>query len=662
MKRFFSLLYKNGIYFLLLGIIGIFIFILVDLRGTVDHLSKDMVIKSLLRTDLEMENFFSTVREDMLITAQEHSVQEFQHTNYKRLNAEFRPLVKNKRQLSSIMMATSKGDEFLILDLDTAWMFRITTEGSKDSMPTELFWTDTEIREPHYKRLGSKKYDPRERPWFKKAIEHEPMHVNWTEPYTFFTTKEPGITISTRYKDTSQNVDVVVAFDVLLTDLSEFTTQLDVSDNGVVFILTEDERVIGLPSKSGYDSKDKIKADVLKHYDELNNDKIDQTVDIWNGLSNKDSVFHFTSEGESWWGAIQRYKISDEQHLLLGVVVPEADFVGEVIHSENVIIVGFVLVLLFTIYILRAYREKHRKNDTLRAQKQEIEEKNSLLNEANQEISQAKHEIEEKNNEILDSINYAKRIQTAILPPDSYWQKNLPDSFVLYLPKDIVAGDFYWMETIENEVLFAAADCTGHGVPGAMVSVVCHNALNRVVREFGMHQPAEILDKVTDLVIETFERSNHEVKDGMDISLCGLTVDTMQLEFAGANNPLWLVRKGNDEYEGLSLNMELGEYSLYEIKADKQPVARFSHRKDFTYNKVKVQSGDVIYLSSDGFPDQFGGPKGKKLKSKNFKKLLMDIHPKSMPEQREILKDKFEDWRGDFEQLDDVCVIGVRVP
>ena len=217
------------------------------------------------------------------------------------------------------------------------------------------------------------------------------------------------------------------------------------------------------------------------------------------------------------------------------------------------------------------------------------------------------------------------------------------------------------MDTIGTEVLFAAADCTGHGVPGAMVSVVCHNALNRVVREFGMHQPAEILDKVTDLVIETFERSDHEVKDGMDLALCGLDLSKMELEYAGAHNPLWIIRDGNAEHEGLQLNLELDGRSLYEIKADKQPVGKFAYRKKFTYHKITVQKGDVIYLSSDGFPDQFGGIKGKKLKSKAFKNLLMDLSQKKIGEQAKILDEAFEQWMGEFEQLDDVCVIGVEI-
>lgn len=661
MKSVFAKFLKNSIYLLLLGIAGIFVFILMDLRQTVDHLSKDMVEKTLLRTDLELENFFSTIREDLIVTAQEHSFQPYDNENYIRLNAEFRPLVANKRQLSSVLMATSQGDEFLILDLDTSWMFRITRNGSADTLPEQLFWADTENDEPHFRNFKDIPYDPRTRPWFQNALDHDEMHVNWTDPYTFFTTNEPGITISTRWKDRNEDQDIVAAFDVLLTDISEFTTEMDVTEHGKVFILTEDERVIGLPAKSGYDTPEKIKEDVLKPYKDLNDDHINQTFDIWNNIQDKDSTFQFESEGEIWWAAVQRYHISDEDILLVGVAVPESDFVEEIKHSQNIIMLGFILVMIFTVYILKSYRDKHKSNDQLKAQQAEILEKNILLKSAHDEILYAKHEIEEKNIEILDSINYAKRIQSAILPPDSYWKKNLPESFVLYLPKDIVAGDFYWMDTIENEVLFAAADCTGHGVPGAMVSVVCHNALTRVVREFGMHQPAEILDKVTDLVIETFERSDHEVKDGMDISLVGLTMDTMQLEFAGAHNPLWIIRDGNDTYEGMELSLELDGKSLYEIKADKQPVGKFEFRKKFTYNKIKLKKGDVIYLSSDGFPDQFGGPKGKKLKSKAFKKLLMEMSSKSIDEQKEILKKAFTEWMGDFEQLDDVCVIGVKI-
>lgn len=661
MKKSFKWLYANGIYFLIIAIIGIFVFILFDLNNTVDHLSKDMVEKSLLQTDLELENFFAPIKEDILITAQEHSVQEFNHTNYRHLNAEFRPLIENKRQLSSVLMATEDGDEFLILDLDSSWMFRMTFKGSADSLSNQFFWKKDQPNELFDENKKDVKYDPRERPWFQNAMSHEPMHVNWTEPYLFFTTKEPGITISTRWKDTSIQQNVVAAFDVLLNDISKFTTEMEISERGFVFVLTEDERVIGLPANSGYENMETIKKDVLKPYQELSHPVLEQTINFYNAIGRKDSCFSFKVDGENWWGSVEEYQISDEDKLLVGVAVPEADFVGSVIHSENIIIIGFVIVLLFFVYILKAYREKHKSNDLLREQKAEIISKNALLKNANEEILLAKHQLEEKNEEILDSITYAKRIQTAILPPDSMWKECLPNSFVLYLPKDIVAGDFYWLEQIGEDVFFAAADCTGHGVPGAMVSVVCHNALNRAVLEFGLSKPSEILDKVTDLVIETFERSDHEVKDGMDISLCKLNLSNHQLEYAGAHNPLWIVRKNGVEEEHLKLTYQEDNLSILECKADKQPIGKFAYREPFNNFDFKLQKGDKIYLSSDGFPDQFGGPKGKKLKSKAFKKMILSFSQQPISKQHELFEKAFTDWRSDYEQLDDVCVIGVEV-
>jgi serine phosphatase RsbU (regulator of sigma subunit) len=254
--------------------------------------------------------------------------------------------------------------------------------------------------------------------------------------------------------------------------------------------------------------------------------------------------------------------------------------------------------------------------------------------------------IEEKNKEILDSINYAKRLQDAILPSDKIWYNYLPNSFVLYQPKDIVAGDFYWIEKIGDQILFAAADCTGHGVPGAMVSVVCSNALNRTVKEFNITEPGKILDKVRELVIETFEKSESEVKDGMDISLCALNIKTNELKWAGANNPLWYISGG----EGLK-----------EIKADKQPIGKYADEKPFTTHSLQLNKGDTIYLFTDGFADQFGGPKGKKFKYKQLLQLLIDSNNKEMPEQKKMLDTAFKNWKAAIDQVDDVCIIGIKI-
>jgi len=287
-------------------------------------------------------------------------------------------------------------------------------------------------------------------------------------------------------------------------------------------------------------------------------------------------------------------------------------------------VVGFLLLFIIVGISVKGNINKNRTNETLALQKQQIETKNK---------------------DITDSIQYAKRIQGAILPSDKLIKTYLENSFVLYKPKDIVAGDFYWMDKKDDNILFAAADCTGHGVPGAMVSVVCNNALNRAVREFNLSEPAKILDKVTTLVIETFENSDANIKDGMDIALCSLNINTNELQFSGANNSLYIINK-----EGLN-----------EVKSDKQPIGKYMHAKPFTNHKQTISKNDSIYLFTDGFADQFGGPKGKKFMYKKFKNLLVSIIDKPLNEQKELLDETFEVWKGNLEQIDDVCVIGVKV-
>ncbi len=310
------------------------------------------------------------------------------------------------------------------------------------------------------------------------------------------------------------------------------------------------------------------------------------------------------------------------------------------------IILGGLLVLFILVY---AFIQKRKNNIELEAR--------------NKEINFQKQLVEEKNKEITDSIIYAKRIQAAILPPPKIVKQYLNESFILYKPKDIVAGDFYWMENTGDAVLFAAADCTGHGVPGAMVSVVCNNGLNRSVREHGLTDPGKILDKTREIVIQEFEKSDEDVKDGMDIALCSLKFNVLNselnqsetkkiepqtvamLQYAGANNPLWIVR--NEE--------------IIEIKADKQPIGKYDNLEPYTTHSVNLQKDDSIYIFSDGFADQFGGENGKKLKAANFKKLLLSIQKENMTKQKELLDDAFEQWKGELEQLDDVCIIGVRI-
>lgn len=311
------------------------------------------------------------------------------------------------------------------------------------------------------------------------------------------------------------------------------------------------------------------------------------------------------------------------QHYLFGIIKPVYFISAE--NTEIFSVIFFVLALLLTFIAGFYLMSTNREFETI--------------------IIHQKEKMELKNKEITDSINYAKRIQAAILPTDSTLKKHLPDSFVLYKPKDIVAGDFYWLEKKDNLIIFAAADCTGHGVPGAMVSVICNNALNRSVREFGLNDPDLILDKTREIIISEFEKSDDEVKDGMDISLCCYKSDSMELWWAGANNPLWIINANG----------------LTEYKANKQPIGKYTDPQPYKAHHIQLKKDDLIFVFTDGYQDQFGGPKGKKFKASSMKELFLSIRTKSISEQKIIIESTFENWKGKLEQIDDVCILGVRV-
>ncbi len=290
--------------------------------------------------------------------------------------------------------------------------------------------------------------------------------------------------------------------------------------------------------------------------------------------------------------------------------------------------------------ILDQKNEVERQKDFAEAQRMEAEEQRRIAQEQ-------KLLVEDQNKEILDSIEYAKRIQTAILPPSKTVSELLRDSFVLYLPKDIVAGDFYWMDALGEDIYFAACDCTGHGVPGAMVSVVCNYVLNASVNEFSLRSPGAIFDKSRELLVENFAKSDEDVKDGMDASMCALNFKNMKLQWSGANNPLWIYRAATK--------------SIEEIKPDKQPIGKGYELKPFTTHQIDLYTGDIIYVFTDGYADQFGGDRNKKLTRSKFRELLLGIAQLTMNEQYHELLAFHKQYRGAQEQVDDICIIGVRV-
>lgn len=307
----------------------------------------------------------------------------------------------------------------------------------------------------------------------------------------------------------------------------------------------------------------------------------------------------------------------------------------------SVIVVFLIIVLLVLSW--RAYKRKQKDNTLLHHQKQEIETKNKTLEEQKAVITHQKDIVEEKQKEILDSILYAEQIQRTLLANHSLVNEIIPDSFVYFQPKDIVSGDFYWATKKENRFYLAVCDSTGHGVPGAFMSLLNMTYLNEAINEKNMKEPNEVFDHVRRRLIENIAQYGRQ--DGMDAILLCFEDKSDTVYYAAANNAPVLISGG----------------VLTELPADKMPIGKGEKQDAFTAYRFDIKKNDVIYLYTDGFADQFGGPKGKKFKYKQLEDLLLSIHAKPVKEQELTLEKSFLDWRGSLEQIDDVCIIGIRV-
>ncbi len=411
--------------------------------------------------------------------------------------------------------------------------------------------------------------------------------------------------------------------------------------------------------------------------------------------------------------------------------------------QRNFILVGLVLTLVLAVVILRSYYQKKKANQKLTEQKMHIAEQNEELNQQNEEITAQRDEIEAQRNTVVkqkeqieeihlrltDSIEYAKRIQKSILPKQNELNNYFPDNFIFFKPKDVVSGDFYWWKHLGDYTVITAADCTGHGVPGAFMSMLGISLLREIVEKENIIETGKILNLLRENIIASLQQAedNDElqqelsVKDGIDMAIISINHKTNIVQFSGANNPLYIIKpvianeqseRGNLPKDNLPLRgavttkqshqenkpvipnkeerrvkeshqknnqpltdshglrprddalilvMTNNELGLYEIKPDKMPIAIYAKKDNFTTYKIQLEKGDQLYMFSDGYADQFGGPKSKKFKYKPFKRLLLENANKPMKEQKEILEKIFTEWKGNNEQVDDVTVVGLKI-
>lgn len=297
--------------------------------------------------------------------------------------------------------------------------------------------------------------------------------------------------------------------------------------------------------------------------------------------------------------------------------------------------------------------------------KQKLNYENSLRN-LEKRVAEQTAALRHKEQEITDSIRYALRIQLSIIPTPERVKALLPKSMVFYKPKDIVSGDFYWVEEIGDEIVFAAVDCTGHGVPGAMMSVIGLKSLNQAVQDKKLSKPCDILRHLDISVNDTLRQSSdaNAVKDGMDLALCNINYKTLTLQYSGAFNGVCIIRKQiATSYQPANAREIFYGSDLLELRPDKLPIGSNTDgiADTFTNHVFQLQPQDLVYIHTDGYADQFGGPKGKKFKYNQLKDILVSLADVPMEEHYGILEKHLKDWQGSHEQVDDVLVIGVRI-
>lgn len=338
----------------------------------------------------------------------------------------------------------------------------------------------------------------------------------------------------------------------------------------------------------------------------------------------------YETENGTWISAF--HPIKKQSGAVVGLLEADIEFSAFMTevkkeYLQRLLVLLSIMILIFLVFII--YARKILKSEVLK----------------NHQLADQRRIIELKNKDITDSLHYALKIQNKMLPSNKAFEQTFAEHFIMYQPKDIVAGDFYWMKEIEGEVYVAVADCTGHGVPGAILSIICAGLLDKVVCQMRVKCCAEILNTVRDQVIDYLAKGDYSLKDGMDIALCKINLKTNQLSYAGAYNPIYIFR-----------NKQL----IISVPT-KQPIGDFYELRSFQASHYDLQPNDIVYLFTDGYPDQFGGENNKKFKLKNFKSLITSLGVLDMEMQKEQIEKVFNDWKGEKEQIDDVCVIGLKI-
>ncbi len=636
--------------------LGILVMLLYDINKSVDDLSVSFIKETSVEVKDIVQNYIDDINRLVLSTSDLNYNNTEDILNYKENNKHFGPILTYLETVTSIVVASTDGSSYMLHKTDGGWMNRLIYNKNNQFKRLKLSWKDGFINDENLESSSNDSlfYSACQRPWFKGAITQKPNEVFWTKPYLFYYRQKYGITAST-YSITDNGDTIVTAYDILLKDFNKISKSIELTPNSYAFIVTASNlNLIGFPDKEQFDEEDSIKKYILGSAKDLGIESLNKGISHWIKHNRIKEPFELEVGNKDWWIGFQPVFSEGEEKLFYVVmIVPESDFRSNMNRTINIIIISFIIILTLLFFSIRAYRR--------------IQTQNELLNKKRIRIAQQKKSIEVKNKEIMDSIYYSKKIQTSMLPSKNEIQSSFKDSFVLYLPKDIVSGDFYWINKFDDYQMMAAVDCTGHGVPGAILSMVAYGGLKSAVIEQKMVNPKDIFNQLQGVINSFFLNSNNEhINDGMDMALCVYNKKTSLLQYSGAKNPLYIVRNTSkllivDDVEQDAVLKEK-DRALYVVKADRKGIEPTLTPIQYTCHDIKVEKGDIVYLFTDGYADQFGGDKGKKLNQKRFKDLIFSISKKgSLCNQDKVLQEFYMNWKGSEEQVDDVLVMGFRV-
>ncbi|MBU0489649.1 MAG: SpoIIE family protein phosphatase [Bacteroidetes bacterium] len=656
--RFYNLLLA----IIIVASMAILISMLVDLSGTVENLARDIIEETDNKVNKELDAYFNPIKADLLTLKDQADNDLFGSQSFSEINPYVYPVLFRNTRIKTFAIADEKSTESSLISEDSAWLnnlvYRNQETGQLDISRER--WTGDLLERSIVRQWidSNSTYNPSQRDWFKGGVNlNYPDSLFWTAPYHVTFQEIPGITVSTFSANSKSAGRCVLQFDIFLDEISSYTRNMKVGKTGKIFILTDELKVVGLPASSVFEQKDTIIKYLLAPADQLPVRGIAEAVNQWKETpDDMVSAFSFSADGKSWWGHIGKYRLGESRYFLIGIIIPESDFLADIKASRDFIVVGFLTIFIFILFVVRAFRQKQKANVILKQQKELIEEQKAEIEAQRDMVVEQKDQIEiqaadlqVKNKNITDSISYASRIQSAILPGPTRRSLRLPDSFVFFRPKDIVSGDFYWIEKFGDKTFVAAVDCTGHGVPGAFMSMIGQAALNQALHENHITEPHKILNFLSQKIYDTLQRNSaaHSVKDGMDLTICSFAEGSGEIAFAGVRNPAYIVHNGE----------------IRVFKGDSHPIGEPFDEEFSSYRqeKFQIEKESCVYMLSDGYIDQFGGPSRKKFLAKRFRELIVEIAHLPLQEQEERLASEFINWKRMIEQYDDVMVIGFRM-